>query len=112
MVRPRWAPSALLLVSGLAAPARAQLHIEPRAIDFGERGQNERPEATVLLENRGPVPLVVREIKVSCDCLQVFPPRIDAPLPPQGSLPLRVSMGSGRAMGRLDKRISLVIQGG
>jgi len=102
--------AACFVAAILLPEAAAQLVVEPPAIDFGERGQNERPEATVLLRNAGKTPLVVLEIKRSCDCLTLAPPRIDAPIPVGGTIPLRVSMGSGRAMGRLDKHITIVLK--
>jgi hypothetical protein len=103
--------SALLLLSLVSTPAaRAQLQVLPPSIDFGERGQNERPEATLTLRNTGSRPLLVREIKKSCDCLGFFPPQLNGPIPPGGTSQIKVSMGSGRAMGLLEKRITIVTQ--
>ncbi len=106
----------LLAVAGIALAARpspAQLTVEPPAIDFGERGQNERPEASLTLANRGQSPVMVREIKKSCDCLTIASfPQVPGPIPPGGEIKVRISMGSGRAMGRLDKWITIVSQDG
>ena len=90
--------------------AEAQLKSEPATIDFGARGHNERPEMLVVVRNTGPKPVVVRELKRSCDCIDVAPARPSGSIPPNGMIQLRVSMGSGRAMGRLDKRLSIIPQ--
>jgi hypothetical protein len=100
----------LLIPAGVltGGGASAQIAVTPQSIDFGERGQNERPEETVIIHNKGVRPLQVREIKKSCDCITISPAQIGAPIPAGGTFPIRISMGSGRAMGRLDKYVSIV----
>ena len=86
--------------------AFGQIAVEPRSIDFGSRGQGERPEVELTIRNLGTEAVAIGEMKRSCDCIQLSP----ASLPPLGaghSTSLKVSMGSGRAMGRLDKSITL-----
>jgi hypothetical protein len=100
----------LFLLATAGREARAQLEVQPPSIDFGERGQNERPEAVLTLRNGGVAPLKIRELKRSCDCLGLSPQQLSSPIPPGGSATLRVTMSSGRAMGRLDKRITIVTQ--
>src|SRR5262245_43813861 len=98
----------LLLFLSLPAASPAQLKLDPPSIDFGDRGQNERPETTVTLRNLRTTPLTLREIKKSCYCLNFFPDRFPAPIPAGGQTQLKVSMGSGRAMGRLEKRLTIL----
>jgi hypothetical protein len=87
------------------ADARAQIKLTPPAVDFGERGHNERPTQEVTVENLGKSPLVVREMKRSCDCIELTPRALSGPIPAGGSASIKVSMGSGLAMGKLDKYV-------
>jgi hypothetical protein len=96
---------AVILAGGVAF---AQVEVTPPSINFGERGQNERPEETVIIRNKGARPVQIQEIKKSCDCLTISPAQIGAPIPAGGTFPIRISMGSGRAMGRLDKYVTIV----
>ena len=96
---------ALLLLS-FAGLASAQLSATPSVVDFGERGHLEEPELVVVLENDGPKPIRIREIKPSCSCIDVKP-RPPAEIPASGSLTLTVKMSSGRPMGLLDKSIAV-----
>src|SRR5262249_30028210 len=90
-----------------AGSALSQVSVNPRSIDFGERGQNEQCEATVVIQNTGTKPLAIRRIDKSCDCITVTPAKIATTLAPGGSQQVRVTMSSGRAMGRLDKWITI-----
>jgi hypothetical protein len=92
----------------LPAASQAQLKLEPPRVDFGERGQNERPETTVILRNLGTAPLTLKDIKKSCDCLGFSPDRFTAPIPAGGQTELKITMGSGRAMGRLEKHLTIL----
>ncbi|MEE8165105.1 MAG: DUF1573 domain-containing protein [Myxococcota bacterium] len=83
-----------------------RLRIEPRSIDFGERGHQERPTTELTVRNVGDAPLTIEKIDVSCDCIRVSPRSVRA-IPPGGSTKFQVSMGSGRAMGTLSKKITL-----
>ena len=84
-----------------------QLTVNPPVIDFGYRGHNESPEEKVTITNTGQAPIKVREIKVSCSCMKVEPPRLEAAIPPGGSSEFGVTMSSGRAIGRLEKYIEI-----
>jgi hypothetical protein len=90
-----------------AHPASAQIKVTPALIDFGERGHDERPTETLTLENKGKEPVTVSEIKPTCGCISVDPPILLNPIPPGGSEKLKVSMGSGIAMGVLEKHIAI-----
>jgi hypothetical protein len=97
---------ALLWPSGVA---EAQLRIQPNRVDFGKRGHNERPTETVTVENGFPVPIYVRRIVPSCSCIEVRPAGFQRPIPPGGRETLQVTMGSGRAVGVLEKHIEFFL---
>jgi hypothetical protein len=100
--------SIVLVCGAAAAPAaRAQDKVSPGVLDFGERGHMEKPAADLVIENAGKKAVTIWEIKPTCGCIQVEPPAIVNPIPPGGSATVRVSMGSGRAMGSLDKSIEI-----
>ncbi len=96
------------LVPGLVPGgfAFSQIAVEPRAVDFGSRGQGERPEVELIVRNTGKEGVTIGEMKRSCDCIQLSPASLP-PIEAGQSASLKVSMGSGRAMGRLDKSITL-----
>lgn len=91
--------------------AEGRLLVSPERIDFGDRGQMERPSATLTLSNDGDTDLEVLEMKPSCSCIQVRPGRLSRPIPPGGALKVRVLMGSGRAIGSLSKYIAIRTDG-
>lgn len=105
--------SLLAMVLGAlpCAAARSELQVEPAALDFGERGQNERPEAPVQLRNTGTAPILIQDLKKSCDCIALSPPTLPSRIEPGQAVTVLVSMGSGRAMGRLDKSITIRASG-
>lgn len=98
-----------LLIAGaalLVAPSlRADIVCTPRVIEFGDRGHNERPSATLKLRNTGERPVRIHSIKPSCGCIGIQPPALPRAVPPGGTAEIEVSMGSGRAIGRLHKSI-------
>ena len=49
------------LLATASLPAQSGLEVRPAAIDFGEQGQNARPEATLELRNRGMKALKIGE---------------------------------------------------
>lgn len=91
----------------LVRPAAAQVKAEPAELDFGRRGHNDRPVLTLVLENVGTAPVAVTRIAPSCSCIQVEPALPPGPIPAAGKVEIKVSMGSGRAMGVLDKALSI-----
>jgi hypothetical protein len=91
----------------LSSPALADVQCEPRAIDFGDRGHSERPSKTIVVKNTGSTPVRIGRLDASCGCISLQPPRILEPIPPGGSQAITVSMSSGRAMGILDKYVSI-----
>ncbi|MBI4583772.1 MAG: DUF1573 domain-containing protein [Planctomycetes bacterium] len=95
------------MYSSAVSAGGPRIEISPRQVDFGVQGHNERPEEVITVKNSGDKPLVVQKVDVSCDCLQVLP-RTFGPLPPGQFATLRISMGSGRAMGRLDKKVTFI----
>ncbi len=95
----------ILLLSRTALAGGPKIEISPRQVDFGEQGHNEHPEQVITVKNGGDRSLVIQKVDVSCDCIQVLP-RTFGPLPPGQFATLRISMGSGRAMGRLDKKVT------
>lgn len=97
----------MALVCLLSRPAFCQLQANPIAIDFGDRGHNENPAGTLVLSNTGSVPITIREVKPSCDCIKIEPRTLTAPIPAGGAVALKVSMGSGRAIGILEKHIEI-----
>ncbi|MGQ9591421.1 MAG: DUF1573 domain-containing protein [Planctomycetota bacterium] len=94
-----------LLAVPSALPGGVALH--PRVVDFGDRGHDERPSATLSLRNDGTAPVKVLAVEKTCDCLAISPRSIPAPIPPGGSAVLEVSMASGRAIGALEKYIDI-----
>lgn len=113
MILSRYGPLLLVAVSALTvgsnatAYGQAALRVEPRALDFGERGHNERPELRLTLKNAGNRPLVISELKSSCSCLTLRPRLLSEPLDPGTARTVKVTMSSGRAMGLLDKYIAI-----
>lgn len=110
-LRAGWILGCLALVGSLSAdplvtPEGPRLTLAVRSLDFGERGHLERPEIPLVIRNTGTAPLNLTRFEVSCDCIEVLPPR-PAAIPPGGSRTVKVSMGSGRAMGRLDKKLTI-----
>jgi len=91
-----------------ASSLRAQLELSPSAVDFGDRGHSERPSQTVVVKNTGKNPVSVRQIKASCGCIEVSPQAILEPIQPGDSRKVAISMGSGRAMGDLDKHVEFL----
>jgi hypothetical protein len=87
-----------------------QIVIEPPSLDFGERGQNERPHASLTLRNTGDEPVSIGQIKKSCDCISLSPRQLIQPIPARGSVEIQVAMGSWRAMGQLHKWIDIIPQ--
>jgi hypothetical protein len=110
MLREIRVPNVPLVLGAVLAPASllAQIAASPSVIDFGERGHNERPRATLTIENRGREPVQVRGIQASCGCIEVSPAAIPRPIPPGGSERIEISMGSGRAMGTLEKHVTIL----
>lgn len=102
----------LLAVLLPRAPAFAQIECRPRAIDFGERGHDERPAETLILRNVGASALAVGTIRPNCDCIRVEPSEMRDPIPPGGSVELVVSMSSGRAIGTMEKSIAIEVPTG
>lgn len=101
-------PLALILACGSSPRLEAQTQLRPDRVDFGDCGHNEKPSAKVVIENRGASPLTIREIRTSCSCIDVSPRTIQMPIAPGGSETITVSMGSNRAMGVLDKYLTIV----
>ncbi len=104
----RVAPLSIATIAFLAAaPLAAQsgLHVSPRALSFGDRGHGERPELTLTLTNRGTETLSGLSLTASCSCIQLAPTRLR--LAVGESRDVKVSMGSGRAMGHLNKRVEI-----
>ncbi len=105
--RGRLAAASLALLA-LAAPRLfAGLSVSPPAIDFGERGHDERPTETLVLRNDGAKPLSVLKIEKSCDCIAIVPSSLSAPIPPRGTATVAVSMTSGRGMGLFEKYLTI-----
>ena len=100
--------STILLALAAASTLHAQVKVTPAFVDFGYRGHNERPLETLLIENKGPAEVTIRELKPSCSCLTVEPAVIAAPIPAGGSVTVKIGMSSGRAMGILEKHLTLV----
>jgi hypothetical protein len=94
-----------------AVPAAGVLHVTPAALDFGERGHGERGLLKLTLKNIGATPLRITSIKSCCDILRTSPAGIPRPLGPGGTAVLDVTMQSGRAMGILDKYITIETDG-
>ncbi len=91
-------------------PSLAQIVVEPPALDFGDRGQNDQVQAEITLKNTGGDPVWIRQIKKGCDCIRLSPSQIQDAIPGGGSVQIQVTMGSGRAMGRLDKWITILLR--
>ena len=91
--------------------AGGRLSVSPNALDFGERGHRERPSATLRLSNDGDGPLTIAAIEPSCSCIELRPDRGPAPLTPGKSMEIAVTMGSGRAIGKLEKHITIRTDG-
>jgi hypothetical protein len=100
-------PIAVALSLAVAPAALAQVKVTPGFLDFGERGHMEKPSAEIVLENGSQKPLTIWEMKPTCGCIQLEPPALVNVIPPGGSAKVKVSMGSGRAMGSLDKSIEI-----
>lgn len=100
------------VLSLTAAPLAAQLRLSPSTLDFGERGHEERPTLSLVLENTGTEPLVVAALKPNCSCITVSPASLSGAIPPGGSEEVLVSMSSGRAIGILEKRLEVLVAEG
>jgi hypothetical protein len=104
---------ALVLATGVTAPLPCagadgpRLRISPAILDFGERGHMEHPRLTLTLANDGSAPLTITELKPSCSCIELRPASIARPLAPGEKVEIAVTMGSGRAIGSLDKYIAI-----
>ncbi len=97
---------AWLAPSGLVRAAGPRLIVEPRALDFGKLGHDTRANGKITIRNAGDANLVISKIKESCSCIK-FRPAALAPIPPGESRTIDVTMSSGRALGRLVKKISI-----
>ena len=105
----RISPGALataLLVSS-TLPVVARVTVRPPAIDFGSRGHNQSPEASIDLVNEFPTPVRILRMKPSCSCIKVRPAALTASIAPGAAATVRVTMSSGRAFGRLSKYIEV-----
>jgi hypothetical protein len=89
-----------------AAQAQARLDIQPRFLDFGERGHEETPHGELVITNRGDAALVLTRLEPSCSCIQISPAKLE-PIPPGASRAITVSMSSGRAIGKLVKELRI-----
>jgi hypothetical protein len=96
------------VLPALQGDGLAQIQVDPPSIDFGECGHSERPVQRVTVRNAGPGAVAIRQIHASCGCIEVSPPSLGQPIPPGGSASFDVSMGSGRAMGLLEKHVEIV----
>jgi hypothetical protein len=101
---------AAVAMAALWAPGtvEAQLRVTPNRVDFGKRGHNERPTETITVENGFRVPIHPRLV-ASCSCIEVRPSKLQRAIPPGGKETFQVSMGSGRAIGVLDKHIDFFL---
>lgn len=106
---PRHFASWILAVALFAIPSAlpGAVAVDPRAVDFGERGHDDRASRTLTLRNDGTAPVRVLAVEKTCDCLTISPRSLPAPIPPGGSATLEVSMGSGRAIGALEKYVDI-----
>jgi hypothetical protein len=57
-----------LLVTCVAFAGGPQIHCENPIHNFGDRGQNEKFDVPLVLENRGDVDLRITDINLSCGC--------------------------------------------
>lgn len=88
-------------------PLHAQLRVSPGRLDFGESGHGEKRRLKLTLENTGKTPLRIVEMKSSCGCTTLQPKRFSKPLAPGSSVRVNVTMSSGRALGTLNKYITI-----
>ena len=100
----------LLSVTALRSLS-ATVKVRPPAIDFGERGHNESPQATIEFTNEFTIPVRLIRLKPSCSCIKVSPTAFAGPLAPGRAATVSVTMSSGRAFGKLTKYIEIDVVG-
>ncbi|MBN1442619.1 MAG: DUF1573 domain-containing protein [Planctomycetes bacterium] len=83
------------------------LRPSPRQLDFGDRGHSEEVRLPLELHNAGEAPVKILALRASCGCTRVSPSAWNAPIAPDETIELSVTMSSGRAVGTLDKYLEI-----
>jgi hypothetical protein len=97
--------------SGSPAPAEGKLELSTRRLDFGDEGHGRTVRRTLTLRNSGDAPLKIGAMKPSCGCTQIEKAPIGKTLAPGDSIEVAITMSSGRAVGALDKHITIETDG-
>lgn len=84
-------------------PKGPKIVVEPGGFDFGNALQQKTLQKEFLIRNLGSEDLVIEQVSTSCGCTVVE--GYSKLVKPGGSTPLRVSLETRRAVGRLLKTV-------
>lgn len=99
----------LMIILLVTSPLTAQLICRKPVVDLGRVAQARRIDVTFLLENKGTVPVRLRDVRVSCFCAKVKKRPVS--LAPGGTGKLVITLDTGAFEGPVAKSILVTWDG-
>lgn len=91
---------------------RRGLEASPASLDFGEVGHGETVRRSLSIRNTSEKPVRIRSARASCGCTRLERAIDGQTIPAGGAIEVGVTMSSGRAIGSLDKHLTIETEDG